>query len=256
MAFNTEEMAAMADVFAAAFRQDSNMVPGGVSTVAVRLPQFLDFNPELWFAQCEAAFELSRVTSKKTKFNHCLAVLEPDVLQKVQSCIRSPDPTNPYEYFKTSLLRATTKPVPQRVQDVMGMRLGDRRPSEPLHIMLEAWPEDNPDESAVSRQLFLQKLPASLQLGLSAVPGLIDDLALLADTQVATLRNLGAQAGHLASAVSLLCSACEISRVAGTTAAPPQVSWRLTSSMASQTNIRVNPPIVWLNCVVIIAGWV
>ncbi|TRY80769.1 hypothetical protein TCAL_15462 [Tigriopus californicus] len=77
MAFSTEEMAAMAD---------------------------LDINPELWFAQCEAAFELSNVTSEKTKFNHCLAVLEPDVLRKVQSCIRSPDPTNPYEFFKTSLL--------------------------------------------------------------------------------------------------------------------------------------------------------
>ncbi|TRY80575.1 hypothetical protein TCAL_15461, partial [Tigriopus californicus] len=162
----------------------------------------LDINPELWFAQCEAAFELSNVTSEKTKFNHCLAVLEPDVLRKVQSCIHSPDPTNPYEYFKTSLLRATTKPVPQRVQDVMDMRLGDRRPLA----------EDNPDESAVFRQLFLQKLPASLQPGLSSVPGLMDDMALLADTQVATLRNLGAQAGHLAGAVSQRCSACEISR--------------------------------------------
>lgn len=209
MPFTTEELTEMAGIFksailgehgAAATNQPAVDAVSAVNAVAVRLPKFLDFNPELWFAQCEAVFELSRVTSEKTKFNHCISKLEPEVLRKVQSFIREPDENLPYTTFKTGLLKATLKPVPQRVQDVMDLRLGERRPTDLLHLMQESWPENNSNTSPVFRQLFIQKLPAPLQPALSSASCNLMDLALLADSQVASLRNLSLQAGPRVSA--------------------------------------------------------
>eukprot|EP00094_Tigriopus_californicus_P008803 TCALIF_08484-PA protein Name:"Protein of unknown function" AED:0.24 eAED:0.29 QI:0/-1/0/1/-1/1/1/0/295 len=201
----------MAGVFASAlYGSDGNPGPttgasangysqAATNAVSARLPRFLDFNPELWFAQCEAVFELSRITAERTKFNHCVSCLEPEVLRKVQAVIRAPDPDAPYSSFKEALLRATTKSLPQRVQEVMDLRLGDRRPSDLLHLMEESWPEGEADGSPVFRQLFLQKLPPSLQPALASCVESLTDLALLADTQVATLRNLGLQSGQAAN---------------------------------------------------------
>jgi hypothetical protein len=153
MPFSTEELREMAGVFASAlYGSDGNPGPttgasangysqAATNAVSARLPRFLDFNPELWFAQCEAVFELSRITAERTKFNHCVSCLEPEVLRKVQAVIRAPDPDAPYSSFKEALLRATTKSLPQRVQEVMDLRLGDRRPSDLLHLMEESWPE-------------------------------------------------------------------------------------------------------------------
>ncbi|TRY67507.1 hypothetical protein TCAL_16952 [Tigriopus californicus] len=152
----------MAGVFASAlYGSDGNPGPttgasangysqAATNAVSARLPRFLDFNPELWFAQCEAVFELSRITAERTKFNHCVSCLEPEVLRKVQAVIRAPDPDAPYSSFKEALLRATTKSLPQRVQEVMDLRLGDRRPSDLLHLMEESWPEGEADGSPVA----------------------------------------------------------------------------------------------------------
>lgn len=91
MPFTTEELKEMAGVFASAlYGEEGRPGPIGptgsargvadesleaVNAVRVRLPKFLDFSPGLWFAQCEAVFELSRITTEKTKFNHCVACL-------------------------------------------------------------------------------------------------------------------------------------------------------------------------------------
>lgn len=214
MPFTTEELKEMAGIFASALYGEESL-PGQrspieaaatISTVRVRLPKFLDFNPELWFAQCEAVFDLSRVTAEKTKFNHCIAGLEPEVLRKVQAFIRNPDDNLPYTKFKEGLLRATVKPVPQRLQEVMDLRLGDRRPSDLLHLMEESWPEADPNNSLVFKQLFLQKLPPCLQPALASSELNLADLALLADSQVASLRNLNLQTTQ--SPLALSASVC------------------------------------------------
>lgn len=121
----------------------------------------------------------------------------------MQSFIRNPDANLPYTTFKEGLLRATNKTLPQRVQEVMDVRLGDRRPSDLLHVMQESWPESDPEDSLVFRQLFIQKLPPSLQPGLSSYVGTLTDLALLSDTQVAALRNLGLQSSQTDGALAI-----------------------------------------------------
>ena len=52
----------------------------GVS--AVKIPNFIATDPQLWFSMVELIFELAApkpITESKTKYNHCVASLPPDI---------------------------------------------------------------------------------------------------------------------------------------------------------------------------------
>lgn len=46
----------------------------------VKLPPFWKDNPTLWFAQVDASFALSRITSDDTKFRYVIVNLDQTVL--------------------------------------------------------------------------------------------------------------------------------------------------------------------------------
>ena len=47
-----------------------------INRVAVRIPRFWPYDPEMWFAQVENQFALSRITTAETKFNYIAGNLE------------------------------------------------------------------------------------------------------------------------------------------------------------------------------------
>ena len=50
-----------------------------VATVSVKLPPFWPSDPEVWFAQVEAYFTTRRITAQRTRFDHIIASLSPEV---------------------------------------------------------------------------------------------------------------------------------------------------------------------------------
>lgn len=62
--------------------------PSLIASVGVKLPQFWHSDPELWFKQVEAQFELSRITIEQTKYNYILSALDSSTLSIVSDILK------------------------------------------------------------------------------------------------------------------------------------------------------------------------
>ena len=109
--------------------------PPAVATIA-KLPSFWPNDPSLWFAQVEAHFATRRITQQKTKFDHVVASLAPDVATEVRDIILAPPADNPYDNLKKTRISRTTLSEQQRLRQLLhAEELGDRRPSQLLRKM-------------------------------------------------------------------------------------------------------------------------
>jgi hypothetical protein len=59
---------------------DAELAAVTLAAVSIKLPTFWADNPEDWFRQAEAQFDLSNVTTQRTKFHHVLVVLPKEVI--------------------------------------------------------------------------------------------------------------------------------------------------------------------------------
>ena len=73
------------------FCQMNRPVSGAaVESVVIKLPMFDPLNPELWFVQCEAQFELKNVTVDQSKHYHVVASLDLVIQQRLKATLMSP----------------------------------------------------------------------------------------------------------------------------------------------------------------------
>lgn len=155
-----------------------------VSAVALKLPPFWPDDPQLWFAQVEAQFATRRITSQRTKFDYIIANLEPRFATEVRELILSPPATDPYDVLKKSMVERIAASEQNRIKELLCVEeLGDRKPTQLLRRMQQLLGENlsKIDDSFV-RQLFLQRLPANVQMVLASVKDLsLFDLAQMAD---------------------------------------------------------------------------
>ncbi|XP_039309591.1 uncharacterized protein LOC120358675 [Solenopsis invicta] len=78
----------------------SNHDVNGISAHALtnlKIPPFWKDDPALWFAQIEMAFEISRISSDKTKFNYTVLNLDQSVMPFVSDIVRKPPEERKYE---------------------------------------------------------------------------------------------------------------------------------------------------------------
>ena len=73
-----------------------------VDAVAIKLPEFMSYNPSLWFRTIEAKFRLKSVVAEQTKFDYVLEALPAAVSQLVEHVIEDPGP-QPYSTIKDAL---------------------------------------------------------------------------------------------------------------------------------------------------------
>uniref|UniRef100_A0A5S6QKS8 RNA-directed DNA polymerase n=1 Tax=Trichuris muris TaxID=70415 RepID=A0A5S6QKS8_TRIMR len=152
------------------------------SAVAVKLPQFWPHNAPLWFAQAEAQFALTNVTASLTKYYYTISAISDSVGIDIDDLL---DPTgdSPYEVLKTRLLERFTATADDKFRfliDASG--IGEQQPSQLLRQMRRMATGVVDPQSALFRQLFLQRLPSNVQLILKAMPtATVDELAKVAD---------------------------------------------------------------------------
>ena len=70
----------------------------------VKLPPFWKDNPSLWFAQVEAAFAISRITSDETKFRYVILNIDTTALPLVSDIIATPPEQGKYNALKSRLI--------------------------------------------------------------------------------------------------------------------------------------------------------
>ncbi|RWS11202.1 uncharacterized protein B4U79_04372, partial [Dinothrombium tinctorium] len=141
-----------------------------LSTVAIKLPPFWTADPELWFHQIEAQFELKGITSDKTKFNYIASSLSGEIASEVRDLLISPPKENMYGALKKALISRTSVSEEQRLQQLLQQEeLGDRKPSQLLRRMKQLVGDKiSIIESTMFRSLFMQRLPEKIRLVLVA----------------------------------------------------------------------------------------
>ncbi|XP_064462469.1 uncharacterized protein LOC135373139 [Ornithodoros turicata] len=155
-----------------------------MSHVAVRLPPFWHRGPHVWFQQVEAQFLLAGITSQLTKYRHIVSSLPPEIAMDVADLIASPPPQAPYDQLRTAVLQRTMMSERKRLQQLLNAEdLGDRRPSQLLRAMQALLADRSASfDEALLRELFLQRLPPTVQMVLTTAASLpLCDLAGLAD---------------------------------------------------------------------------
>lgn len=136
---------------------------------------------KLWFAQLEAQFVLSNVTSDSTKFYYALSQLEHTYVAHIKDVVCSPPVTDKFIKLKTELIKRLSASKEKKLQQLlMHEDMGDRNPSQFLrHLRNLAGPSVSDD---ILLTLWSGRLPHSLQTIIACQPKLsLDDLAELAD---------------------------------------------------------------------------
>ncbi|XP_037521187.1 uncharacterized protein LOC119397976 [Rhipicephalus sanguineus] len=154
------------------------------SAIAVRLPQYWDQHPSAWFLQAESQFQVAGIRSQATKFHYAVAALSPTAIDEVADLLSNPLSANAYDDLKTTLLQRTAVSQRARIQQLLSAEeLGDRRPSQLLRRMKQLLGDNARSvDDALLRELFLQRLPANVQMVLATASTMdLTGLAALAD---------------------------------------------------------------------------
>jgi hypothetical protein len=68
--------------------------------VSLKLSTFWMAQPDVWFAQAEAQFNLRGITADDTKYYYVLAALDQDTATRVSDLISQPSGENKYQHSK------------------------------------------------------------------------------------------------------------------------------------------------------------
>ncbi|KFD45702.1 hypothetical protein M513_13424, partial [Trichuris suis] len=131
-----------------------------------------------------------------TKFYHTIASLPDSIATQVDDLLE-PYGDTPYEYLKAKLLERLTTPVGEQFHALIDSHpIGDQRPSHILREMRRMAAGMVDLNSPFFRQLFLNRLPANVQLVLKATQTTnMDDLARAADELMITSNSVNAVVG-------------------------------------------------------------
>lgn len=147
------------------------------NAVSLKLPAFWTSQPEVWFAQAEAQFNLRGVTASDTKYFYVLAALDQETATRLLDFISHPPEEYKYEAFKERLLATFGLSRRERASRLLHFRpLGDSKPSALMDEMLGLLGDHPP--CLLFEQLFLERLPEDIRIQL--VDFKFDDLRQLA----------------------------------------------------------------------------
>lgn len=151
-----------------------------VSRVALKLPQFWEKSPELWFVNIEAQFKMNSITVDSTQYYAVIASLNADTLAHVSDIVLHPPADNMYKTVKDRLITEFTDSEQKKLKTLLSeLSLGDDKPSTLLRKMRQLAGMKLSDE--LLKTLWLQRLPSQTQAILAVSEDGLDKLALMAD---------------------------------------------------------------------------
>ncbi len=132
-----------------------------VNAVALKLPQFWQNQPRVWFGQAEAQFQVRNITQDDTKYYYALAALDQDTATRVVDLIEHPPANDKYNALKDRLITTFALSERERARALLDMPdLGDDKPSALMDKMLALLGNHHP--CFLFRELFLDRLPEDI----------------------------------------------------------------------------------------------
>ena len=148
-----------------------------MDAVSLKLPTFWTSQPEVWFAQTEAQFNLRGIVADETKYYYVIAALDQDTASRLIDLIGQPPENEKYQTLKERLLNTFGLSKRERATRLLHFRpLGDSKPSALMDEMLALLGSHPP--CLLFEQLFLERLPEDIRIHL--VDAKIDDYRELA----------------------------------------------------------------------------
>ena len=133
--------------------------------VSLKLPTFWTSQPEVWFAQAEAQFNLRGITTDDTKYFYVLAALDQHTATRLLDLISQPPADNKYRTLKDRLISTFGLSKYERASRLLHFRpLGDSKPSALMDEMLALLGDHPP--CLLFEQLFLERLPEDIRIQL------------------------------------------------------------------------------------------
>ena len=156
--------------------------PVSVTAVGLKLPPFWSMQPQTWFAQTEAQFELRAIKADETKYSYVVASLEQESARRITDLLENPPTTNRYKTIKQRLLSTFGLSEQERATRLFNMPgLGDKKPSQLMDEMLALLQGHTP--CFLFRHLYMSHLPEEVRVILAQKTELTDprELAKAAD---------------------------------------------------------------------------
>ena len=243
-------------------QQDQPVPQPRITAVSLKLPPFWPTDLAVWVLQVEAQFTLKSIVQQRTKFDHVIAVLAPEVATEVRDIILNPLEDTPYDLLKAVLIKRSEASEQCKLQQLLtAEELGDHKPSQLLRRMQQLLGDASPpSEGAFVRQLFLQRMPPSVRIILASASTTLTlpQLAEMADRilEVAnpptvapvTTSQSTTDLQQLSDQLSWLISTLDATVKCITE--PPDLSSRSSSRATSRRQSRTSNPagICWYHC--------
>ena len=135
----------------------------------LKLPDFYDSDPLLWFKVVEASFSCHDITESKERYGlvlHALKVKQLQQIEDVLSCsLEQSD--DPYNRLKNALISKNTMSEEEKLETLLhGVELGSSRPTEMLRKLKGLM--TNEADLVLLKKLFFDKLPTDIKRLLAA----------------------------------------------------------------------------------------
>ncbi|XP_063826514.1 uncharacterized protein LOC135075999 [Ostrinia nubilalis] len=152
-----------------------------VFKVGIRIPPFWLEEPALWFAQLEAQFAVSGISSDQTKFHYLVSQLDRQFAIEVRDIITDPPAENKYGKLKQELIKRLSPTPEKRYKQLLTHEeLGDRTPSQFLRHLRSLAGPTVPMDFLIT--LWSSRLPLNIQTAIASQIDLpADKLGELAD---------------------------------------------------------------------------
>ena len=108
----------------------SSSVVSEINAVTVKLPEFYEHDPEMWFVRAESQFRTKKITDDLTKFDHLIQCLSEKVARRVRKIILNPPTTDRVAALKAGLMVAFGRTQLEKDTSLLSMRMADLKPSE------------------------------------------------------------------------------------------------------------------------------
>ena len=132
------------------------------NAVSLKLPTFWAQEPNTWFIQAEAQFNIRNITADETKYHYIVASLDQQTASRIRNLLQNPPQDDKYGALKARLLKTFSQSETQRANQLIDLPdLGDETPSMLMDKMLALLGDHNP--CFLFRQLFLRRLPEDIR---------------------------------------------------------------------------------------------